>query len=104
MNPFIPIRILTTKIGHNKNILNYVVELAKEVSKQEGFIKTNKYWKISNEPTIITMTDWESKIAWQRWFHSYERSDIHKKYANDIKKEKYIILMKKKDNNDIFLL
>ena len=38
------------------------------------------------------MTDWESKIAWQRWFHSYERSDIHKKYANDIKKENSLFI------------
>jgi len=104
MNPFLPIRIIATKIGRNHEILNYVNALTKEVCKQEGFIETSKFWKICDDPTIVTITDWESKLAWHRWLHSHERVEILKNYSSVVENEKHDILMKKKDNNDIFLL
>ena len=107
MDPFLPIRIISRKIGKNRNIVKYIDALKNELVKCEGFIKMEKYYNISTQRdySFIITTDWETKIARDRWyFGSSERSQIYKKYKNDIELENFEFLVKKKDNNDIFLL
>ena len=106
MNPFLPIRIISRKIGRNYNLINYINALNDELIIYEGFIKTDKYWEMNTKHThsLFVITDWESKIARDRWFHSHERLNIFDKYKKDIQSEDFEFLVKKKDNNDMFLL
>jgi heme-degrading monooxygenase HmoA len=112
------IRIICKKIPkylngvNNQNkILNRFYDyndfLTLSVKKYNGFVKSESYYNSNiseihnkNIDSILTLSEWDSHIDWNKWFQSNERLEIYNLFKDVIKKEDIYVL--KKDN--IFLL
>lgn len=114
------IRIISKKIlkpdFSRVSFIEYTNELSESAKKQNGFIKSNSYWKTplneynkplsdySNELMVVSISEWKNISSWDNWYHSEKRNSIHSKYKNIIEKEKFSLLKKKVINDDVFLL
>tara|TARA_B100000161_G_C33514951_1_gene398250 strand:+ start:727 stop:1080 length:354 start_codon:yes stop_codon:yes gene_type:complete len=114
------IRIISKKILRPEfsrvSFIEYTNELSENAKSQEGFIKSNSYWKTSLESsnkiifekaerlTIISISEWNELSDWDKWFRSELRNNIHLKYKKIIEDEQFSLLKKKVVNEDVFLL
>jgi len=98
-----PIRIIATKVGHG-HFIHYVNKLSNRASYRKGFINSNSYWVNKDFNTIISISDWADISYWNSWYNSSERMKINNRYKNNINSEKFKILIKRREPNDVFLL
>ena len=114
------IRIISKKIlkpdYSRVSFIEYTNELSESAKKQNGFIKSNSYWKtpvqkynkpdsqISNDLIVISISDWKDISYWNDWYGSDKRNSIHSKYNFILQSEDFSLLNKKMVNDDVFLL
>ena len=78
-------------------------------SKSSGFISSKSFFSEdidyikNNNLKIVTISEWDSKQAWNNWFNSKERKSVSEEFTDINREEKFNVLFEKKDN-DIFLM
>lgn len=90
-------------------MINYTNELSDNAKTFNGFLVSNSYWKFpidkyDHDLTIISISQWKDIKYWNKWYKSKERDNIYKKNSHIIKSEEFSILVKKIQNDDLFLL
>ena len=104
------IRVIAFKRGRElftSSFKDYNNSLTKSAQNYNGFIKSESYMekKISyKNQLVVTISDWEDEKYWELWKRSDTRNNIYNNYKNNIIFEDFIVFIKNKDNNNIFLL
>lgn len=100
------IRIISRKVPacYSMNFGVYVNKLTEIATNQPGFIKSESYW-CREHHQILSMSDWESKNHWERWYNCKQRNDLSKRYREYVREEHFHILHKTTDKfHNFFLL
>ena len=96
--------------GSRSRFIDYTNKLSETAKYQNGFISSESFWKndifdyYSKNYQIVSISNWNNIADWNRWYKSSERKFITDKFNELDCKEEYNILLKKKNNDDIFLL
>ena len=104
------VRVIAFKRGKDlckSNFKDYINQLTSEAHKHRGFIKSESFMESKfnyNNHLIVSISDWDSEKDWHDWKDSPVRNNIHHEYVENIISEKFTILVKNKDRNNIFLL
>ena len=90
-------------------LINYTNELSDNAKTFDGFIKSNSYWKFKfnefkDESIIISISEWKDYKSWNNWYNSKTRNEIYQENKKIIKSEEFSYLIKKIQNDDLFLL
>jgi heme-degrading monooxygenase HmoA len=100
------IRVVSRKIPNSCGcdiIPLYVNQLSENVKTQDGFLGSHSFWDLKTEE-IYSMSDWKSIDHWNKWIESETRNSIKKQFETSIKDEQFQYFLKRKNQNDIFLL
>ena len=100
------IRIISRKVPacSSLNFGVYVNKLSENAKEQPGFIKSDSFWCREHDQ-IISISDWQSKNEWVKWYKSKRRNDISKMYNKYVREEHFHTLYKTNTRyRDIFLL
>jgi|TARA_B100000524_G_C23647867_1_gene369126 hypothetical protein len=96
--------------GSRSRFIDYTNKLSETAKYQKGFISSESFWKNdiydfeSENYQIISISNWTQMKYWNKWYSSYERKFISNKFNELDCKEEFNILLKKENNDDIFLL
>tara|TARA_E500000178_G_scaffold348984_2_gene405058 strand:- start:1749 stop:2096 length:348 start_codon:yes stop_codon:yes gene_type:complete len=96
--------------GSRSRFIEYTNRLSETAKNQKGFISSNSYWKNNLnthevcEFQIVSISNWNRLDDWNNWLKSKERKEVSDRFKEIKCDEKFDILLKKKNNDDIFLL
>lgn len=108
------IKILSEKVLFNsvysQKFINYSNELTNIARNHEGFISSKSYFVDNLDPhhkydtiKIITISQWETNKAWEKWKKSKDRKNVSESFKDLEKREEFKILYDR-TINDVFLL
>lgn len=89
--------------------IRYNNKLSEVASKSPGFISSKSYFSEDinfikdDKIKIITISEWNNKKSWEKWFNSEERKSISEEFKDIKRKEKFNALFVQKNDN-IFLM
>ena len=96
--------------NHKNSFMDYTNELKENIRKQKGFQGIEYFWvsdiqcKELKDTTLISISNWKDISYWNQWYESSIREKISKQYSFKDKEEINYKLIKKKENEHIFLL
>ena len=96
--------------GSRTRFIDYTNKLSETAKCQSGFISSESYWKNdiynfdSKNYQIVSISNWNQLKDWNKWYRSLDRKYISNEYNELDCKEEFNIMLKKENNDDIFLL
>ena len=69
----------------------FIKDLSKEVTKQDGFLKGRSFWS-KDRSVLFTITEWEQKNDWDKWYKSDVRNMVLKDLPTHIIKSEHEII------------